>query len=336
MSSTSSVLAAPLVRVRTLALVAVGHATVPLNRSVISLCEMTRRALAKRARGFVKRSRCCPLHQFQHMPANAYTPLQLRSTRSKHSHASAHQLVFQPHATCTRRESVDHSGSALPPTLARSLRSATFMEFVLFARGKKSVMKRKAWISNAIALVLTAALLPAADSSREPHPGRRLRVDRPSGGAAAAVAARQQQGRGRHRQSNSCAENIEQLPTYKLLRTKWQNQGVEVPDVECLARATTSHPSARPRKPYDIDFPIMVDESQLVAENLNVAKAGEVLVIEPKSRQVLYRGPLDRAAMRRLDDGEARPGATARQLPKTAAQPAGRCIAAASSRANAG
>src|SRR5262245_29594600 len=30
--------------------------------------------------------------------------------------------------------------------------------------GEKIVMKRKAWISNAIALVVTAALLPAADS----------------------------------------------------------------------------------------------------------------------------------------------------------------------------
>ncbi|HVF18536.1 MAG TPA: hypothetical protein VNA21_16555, partial [Steroidobacteraceae bacterium] len=56
---------------------------------------------------------------------------------------------------------------------------------------------------------------------------------------------------------------------------------------------------------YDIDFPIMVDETQLVAESLKVNKAGEVLVINPATMRLLYRGPLDRVVASGGDDGVA-------------------------------
>ena len=47
---------------------------------------------------------------------------------------------------------------------------------------------------------------------------------------------------------------------------------------------------------YDIDFPILLDESQLVAETLQITHAGEVLVLDPRSRRLLYRGPLTAAS----------------------------------------
>src|SRR5690606_3153359 len=51
----------------------------------------------------------------------------------------------------------------------------------------------------------------------------------------------------------------------------------------------------------------------LVAESLNISKAGEIVVVNPESRRVLYRGPLDRAPQRGGggDDGEG--GAQQRQ-----------------------
>ncbi len=92
-------------------------------------------------------------------------------------------------------------------------------------------------------------------------------------------------------QSNHCAQNIDLLPKYKLLRTEWESRGFEFlmmnsaagDDIESVRRVA---------KAYDVDFPIMLDESQLVAESLKVTQAGEVLVIEPQSRTLLYRGPL--------------------------------------------
>ncbi len=44
---------------------------------------------------------------------------------------------------------------------------------------------------------------------------------------------------------------------------------------------------------FEIDFPILVDESQLVAESLGVVRTCEVFVIDPGSMQIAYRGPIN-------------------------------------------
>jgi hypothetical protein len=96
-------------------------------------------------------------------------------------------------------------------------------------------------------------------------------------------------------QANSCAQNIDLLPKYKLLRTTWEDRGFEflmmnsspADDLESVRRTAAV---------YDIDFPILLDESQLVAETLAVTHAGEVLVLDPRSRRLLYRGPLTAAS----------------------------------------
>lgn len=44
---------------------------------------------------------------------------------------------------------------------------------------------------------------------------------------------------------------------------------------------------------YGYDFPILLDESQLVARSLGVDRTAEVFIIDPKKMQVLYRGPID-------------------------------------------
>lgn len=44
---------------------------------------------------------------------------------------------------------------------------------------------------------------------------------------------------------------------------------------------------------FGYDFPILLDESQLVAQSLGVDRTAEVFVIDPKKREILYRGPVD-------------------------------------------
>jgi peroxiredoxin len=44
---------------------------------------------------------------------------------------------------------------------------------------------------------------------------------------------------------------------------------------------------------YGIDMPILRDESQLVAENLDIYRTGEALLIDTRTWQVVYRGPVD-------------------------------------------
>ncbi len=103
-------------------------------------------------------------------------------------------------------------------------------------------------------------------------------------------------------QANSCEENVTQLPKFKLLRTLWEKQGIKFLMLNSSPEDTLDS-IRRTASVYDIDFPIMVDETQLVAESLKVTKAGEVVVLNPGTMRLLFRGPLDRAAMGGGDDG---------------------------------
>ncbi|MDD9891082.1 MAG: redoxin domain-containing protein [Gammaproteobacteria bacterium] len=92
--------------------------------------------------------------------------------------------------------------------------------------------------------------------------------------------------------ASTCFENIEKLPKYRLLRTTWENQGVSflainsspADDLESIRQMDSLH---------NVDLPILIDNSQLVAESLGLTKAGEIIVLEPNRFQVLYRGGLD-------------------------------------------
>lgn len=44
---------------------------------------------------------------------------------------------------------------------------------------------------------------------------------------------------------------------------------------------------------FGIDFPIMVDDAQLVAEALDIHRTAEAIVIDPKQWKIVYRGPVD-------------------------------------------
>ena len=100
--------------------------------------------------------------------------------------------------------------------------------------------------------------------------------------------------------ASTCVENIDKLPKYRLLRTTWEQQGItflglnsSVDDEQDDVRLMDTL--------HNFDMPILLDKSQLVAENLGISKAGEVIVLEPNRFQVLYRGGLD------IDPVRARP-----------------------------
>lgn len=92
-------------------------------------------------------------------------------------------------------------------------------------------------------------------------------------------------------QANSCNQSIDLLPKYKLLRTEWQDKGMQFLMMDSAADDNL-HSIREHADVYDIDFPIMLDDTQLVAETLGIKSAGEVVVIEPNTRKLLYHGPL--------------------------------------------
>jgi len=99
----------------------------------------------------------------------------------------------------------------------------------------------------------------------------------------------------------NCAENIEQLHKYRLLRTTWEQQGISF--LALNSAAIDSSDDVRLMDDlHNFDIPILLDDSQLVAESLGLSKAGEIVVLEPTRSQILYRGGLD------TDPVRARPG----------------------------
>jgi peroxiredoxin len=100
--------------------------------------------------------------------------------------------------------------------------------------------------------------------------------------------------------SAHCLENIEKLPKYRLLRTTWERQGVTFLGIDSSAQDSLAE-IRKMAELHHFDIPILLDDSQLVAESLGLTKAGEIVVLEPNRLQVLYRGGLD------IDSQRARP-----------------------------
>lgn len=93
-------------------------------------------------------------------------------------------------------------------------------------------------------------------------------------------------------QANSCSTSQELFSEYKIQKTKWDNEQISFvmmnssinDDVEAVRRFKNS---------YNPEMPILMDDTQLVAESLGITKAGEIVVLDPNTMAVLYRGPLD-------------------------------------------
>lgn len=93
-------------------------------------------------------------------------------------------------------------------------------------------------------------------------------------------------------QENACEENYAKLAKYKLLQSNFNSDDIVYLMMNSSGIDSPSSIRAEAMA-YDFGLPVMLDESQLVAETLGVTQAGEVLVIDPKTLQLIYRGPTD-------------------------------------------
>src|SRR5258707_3727862 len=80
-------------------------------------------------------------------------------------------------------------------------------------------------------------------------------------------------------------------PAVKALRDKFAAQGVEVMLIDSNLQDSRDAIAAE-AKEYGIDIPILMDSNQIVGEALGVTRTAEGFVINPKTWQVAYRGPL--------------------------------------------
>ncbi|MEX0961036.1 MAG: redoxin domain-containing protein [Burkholderiales bacterium] len=108
---------------------------------------------------------------------------------------------------------------------------------------------------------------------------------------------------------NGCPIVRKALPEFKAIRENYRAQGVEFllinsnlqDDRESIAREAAE---------FDVDLPILVDETQLIGESLGIVRTADVFVIDPNGWKVAYRGPVDD----RLAYGAQKPAANRHYL----------------------
>lgn len=93
-------------------------------------------------------------------------------------------------------------------------------------------------------------------------------------------------------QGNGCPIVRQALPALAEVRASYRAQGVEFLLLNSNLQDTREL-TAKEAAEFKIDFPIMLDESQLVGEALGVVRTSEVFVIDPKGWKLAYRGPMD-------------------------------------------
>jgi peroxiredoxin len=94
-------------------------------------------------------------------------------------------------------------------------------------------------------------------------------------------------------QGNSCPIVRNVMPALKELRAAYGGQGVEFLMINSNIQ---DDPSSIQAEATEFDFnqiPILKDADQAVGEKLGVTRTAEVFVINPKTWQVAYRGPID-------------------------------------------
>lgn len=110
-------------------------------------------------------------------------------------------------------------------------------------------------------------------------------------------------------QGNGCPVVRQALPALRELRDTYRTSGVEF----LLLNANLQddrNAIVREAAEFQIDFPVLMDSTQLIGESLGLTRTAEVLVIDPKTWKLTYRGPVDD----RLALGAQKPAATQRYV----------------------
>ncbi len=91
---------------------------------------------------------------------------------------------------------------------------------------------------------------------------------------------------------NGCQIVRSNLPDYQALRADYADKGVEILMLNANLQDTRQRIIDEAQE-WGFDFPILKDDTQLISRSLKVNRTAEVLVIDPRSWEVVYRGPMN-------------------------------------------
>ena len=95
-------------------------------------------------------------------------------------------------------------------------------------------------------------------------------------------------------QGNSCPIVRNLITDFNALQADYAEQGVEVLMLNSNLQDTRES-IAKEAAEWNIEVPILHDSAQLVGRSLELSRTAEVLVIDPSSWSVVYRGAVDAA-----------------------------------------
>ena len=93
-------------------------------------------------------------------------------------------------------------------------------------------------------------------------------------------------------QGNGCPIVRNAMPRFKELKDQYADKGVQFLMLNSNLQDNRESVS-REAKEFGYDIPILVDETQIIGESLNLIRTGEVFVLDPKTWTVAYHGALD-------------------------------------------
>jgi peroxiredoxin len=82
------------------------------------------------------------------------------------------------------------------------------------------------------------------------------------------------------------------VPTFLSIRDDYQPQNIQFLMLNSFIQDDIPR-IAKEAEDFKIDFPILKDADQSVARSLGVERTAEVFIIDPRTRKVLFRGPID-------------------------------------------
>jgi peroxiredoxin len=91
-------------------------------------------------------------------------------------------------------------------------------------------------------------------------------------------------------QSLSCASSTDELDAFKTLKSEWESKNVAFLLINSAGDELGAIRQAA--EAQQLELPVLLDDSQLVAKTLKITKAGEVVVLDPQTLTVLFRGPI--------------------------------------------
>ncbi|MDP6413811.1 MAG: redoxin domain-containing protein [Gammaproteobacteria bacterium] len=90
-------------------------------------------------------------------------------------------------------------------------------------------------------------------------------------------------------QANGSAATAVALPAFDALKSEYDERGIEFLMINPLGKLNREAVQAQAAE-YGADIPILMDDARVISESLGIAQTGEVLLYDPNSFRVTYRG----------------------------------------------